>query len=145
MRGPSPFLLENHMLALSVAEFCTATGISKRTFWNLVKNNDAPPLVRIGRRVVLKPSWEEFAPEADDLIVELDPGMAFGTDSILIRGDPASNHFAIFHLKGDLIQAVEAVNAAPEFMAGKQFIGSRKPVSREKLADLSISMKEVAA
>jgi excisionase family DNA binding protein len=42
------------MLALSVAEFCTATGISKRTFWNLVKNNDAPPLVRIGRRVVIR-------------------------------------------------------------------------------------------
>jgi ribosomal protein L11 methyltransferase len=35
--------------------------------------------MRIGRRVVLKPSWEEFAPEPDDLVVELDPGMAFGT------------------------------------------------------------------
>lgn len=35
--------------------------------------------MRIGRRVVLKPSWEEFTSEADDLVVELDPGMAFGT------------------------------------------------------------------
>jgi ribosomal protein L11 methyltransferase len=35
--------------------------------------------MRIGQRVVLKPSWEEFLPEADDLVVELDPGMAFGT------------------------------------------------------------------
>lgn len=35
--------------------------------------------MRIGRRVVLKPSWEEFAAEADDVVVELDPGMAFGT------------------------------------------------------------------
>jgi ribosomal protein L11 methyltransferase len=35
--------------------------------------------MRIGRRVVLKPSWEEFSPEPGDLIVELDPGMAFGT------------------------------------------------------------------
>ncbi len=35
--------------------------------------------MRIGRRVVLKPSWEEFVGEPDDLIVELDPGMAFGT------------------------------------------------------------------
>lgn len=35
--------------------------------------------MRIGRRVVLKPSWEEFAPQPDDLVVELDPGMAFGT------------------------------------------------------------------
>jgi ribosomal protein L11 methyltransferase len=35
--------------------------------------------MRIGQRVVLKPSWEEFTPEVDDLVVELDPGMAFGT------------------------------------------------------------------
>jgi ribosomal protein L11 methyltransferase len=35
--------------------------------------------MRIGRRVVLKPSWEEFAVGPDDLVIELDPGMAFGT------------------------------------------------------------------
>jgi ribosomal protein L11 methyltransferase len=35
--------------------------------------------MRIGRRVVLKPSWEAFAAQPDDIIIELDPGMAFGT------------------------------------------------------------------
>jgi ribosomal protein L11 methyltransferase len=35
--------------------------------------------LRIGRRVVLKPSWEEWAALPDDIIVHLDPGMAFGT------------------------------------------------------------------
>lgn len=35
--------------------------------------------MRIGRHVVLKPSWEEFVAEPGDLVVELDPGMAFGT------------------------------------------------------------------
>jgi ribosomal protein L11 methyltransferase len=35
--------------------------------------------LRVGRRVVLKPSWEEFTPATDDIVVELDPGMAFGT------------------------------------------------------------------
>jgi ribosomal protein L11 methyltransferase len=35
--------------------------------------------LRIGRRVVLKPSWEEWAAQPDDVIVHLDPGMAFGT------------------------------------------------------------------
>ncbi|HLO25756.1 MAG TPA: 50S ribosomal protein L11 methyltransferase [Geobacteraceae bacterium] len=34
---------------------------------------------RIGTRLVIKPTWEEFAAEADDIIIELDPGMAFGT------------------------------------------------------------------
>ena len=72
-------------------------------------------------------------------------GLPFDGDSLLVRGDPASGKFAVFHLKGDLIQAVEAVNAPPEFMAGRQLIGSRRPVAREKLADGAISMKEVAA
>ncbi len=35
--------------------------------------------LRVGKRVVLKPSWEEFTPQRDDIVVELDPGMAFGT------------------------------------------------------------------
>jgi ribosomal protein L11 methyltransferase len=35
--------------------------------------------MRVGRRVVLKPSWEEFEAQAGDLMIVLDPGMAFGT------------------------------------------------------------------
>lgn len=34
---------------------------------------------RIGSHLVLKPSWESYAPAATDIVVELDPGMAFGT------------------------------------------------------------------
>ncbi len=35
--------------------------------------------LRVGHQVVLKPSWEEFQAEPDDIVIELDPGMAFGT------------------------------------------------------------------
>lgn len=35
--------------------------------------------LRVGRRIVLKPSWEEYAAAPADLVIELDPGMAFGT------------------------------------------------------------------
>lgn len=34
---------------------------------------------RIGERVIVKPSWREYQPEKDDVVLELDPGMAFGT------------------------------------------------------------------
>ncbi|HWR38115.1 MAG TPA: 50S ribosomal protein L11 methyltransferase [Patescibacteria group bacterium] len=34
---------------------------------------------RVGERVVIKPSWEEYRAEERDLVIELDPGMAFGT------------------------------------------------------------------
>lgn len=36
--------------------------------------------VRISERLTIKPTWEEYTPEsADEKIIELDPGMAFGT------------------------------------------------------------------
>ena len=34
---------------------------------------------RIGRRVVVKPPWREHTPSPNEIVVELDPGMAFGT------------------------------------------------------------------
>ena len=35
--------------------------------------------IRIGRRFVVKPSWHNYAKAQRDLVIELDPGMAFGT------------------------------------------------------------------
>jgi len=72
-------------------------------------------------------------------------GLPFDADRVLLRGDPASGKFAVFHLKGDQVQSVEAINSPPEFMMGKQLIANRKAVDPVKLADPSVSMKEVAA
>ena len=72
-------------------------------------------------------------------------GYAFDVDEILVRGDPVSGKFAVFHLKGDRLQSVEAINSPPEFMMGRQLIGNRKPLDKAKLGDPAVSMKEVAA
>jgi len=72
-------------------------------------------------------------------------GYAFDVDEIVVRGDPSTGKFAVFHLKGDQVQSVEAINAPPEFMMGRQLIGNRKAVNKTKLADPSVSMKEVTA
>ena len=34
---------------------------------------------KLGRRVVVAPTWEEYTPTGDELLVRIDPGMAFGT------------------------------------------------------------------
>ena len=34
---------------------------------------------KVGKKIVVKPSWEEYETQEGDLIIELDPGMAFGT------------------------------------------------------------------
>ena len=36
-------------------------------------------LLRVGRQLVIKPSWIDYSPEEGDRVIELDPGMAFGT------------------------------------------------------------------
>ncbi|NMA55531.1 MAG: 50S ribosomal protein L11 methyltransferase [Firmicutes bacterium] len=35
--------------------------------------------VRAGNRIIIKPAWEEYEAAKDDLVIELDPGFAFGT------------------------------------------------------------------
>ena len=37
------------------------------------------PVLRIGRRIVIKPTWRDHDAAPDDVVLDLDPGMAFGT------------------------------------------------------------------
>lgn len=34
---------------------------------------------KVSERIVVKPTWEDYAVVADELVIEIDPGMAFGT------------------------------------------------------------------
>ena len=35
--------------------------------------------VRVGQHFVIKPSWRDYTPPADDIVIEIDPGLAFGS------------------------------------------------------------------
>src|SRR5690606_19401686 len=70
-------------------------------------------------------------------------GLPFDVDDVVVRGDPANRRFAIFHLSQGRVQAVEAVNAAPEFIVGRQMLAARRLVDRARLADPGVPMKEV--
>ncbi|HXW01355.1 MAG TPA: 50S ribosomal protein L11 methyltransferase [Anaerolineae bacterium] len=35
--------------------------------------------VRVGQHFVIKPSWREYTPTAGDVVIEIDPGLAFGS------------------------------------------------------------------
>jgi 3-phenylpropionate/trans-cinnamate dioxygenase ferredoxin reductase subunit len=73
-------------------------------------------------------------------------GIPFDTSEIVVRGDLAAGKFALFHLQPDgTVQAVEAVNAAPEFMGGRRIIARRKRLTRARIEDMSLSMQELAA
>jgi 3-phenylpropionate/trans-cinnamate dioxygenase ferredoxin reductase subunit len=72
-------------------------------------------------------------------------GVPFDSHRLVVRGSMEDGKFAIFHLAEDgAIIAVEAVNAPQEFMAGRLLVGQRQAVPEKRLADMSISMKEIA-
>jgi len=73
-------------------------------------------------------------------------GIPFDATEIVVRGDIAAAKFALFHLTADgTVQAVEAVNASPEFMGGRRIIQRRKKLTRERISDLSITMQDLAS
>jgi 3-phenylpropionate/trans-cinnamate dioxygenase ferredoxin reductase subunit len=71
-------------------------------------------------------------------------GVGLPGDAHVVRGDPAARSFAVFHLRDGVIAAVEAVNAAPEYMMGRRFIQGRVRIAPERLADRAIPMKEMS-
>ncbi len=70
-------------------------------------------------------------------------GLAKHGDRIVVRGVPASRKFAAFHLREGRVAAVEAVNAAPEYIVGRKLIADRAHVPPERLADTTIPMKNI--
>lgn len=55
----------------------TVSLLKEEDWANSWKVNFKP--TRIGERLVIKPSWESYEAAAGDILLELDPGMAFGT------------------------------------------------------------------
>jgi len=44
-----------------------------------VRWKETLPVLTIGERLVIKPSWREYAAAAGEIVLEIDPGQAFGT------------------------------------------------------------------
>jgi ribosomal protein L11 methyltransferase len=61
-------------LILPPPELSSVTSEDWSTSWKI---NFKP--LRVGRRLLIVPSWEEPQPLQDDIVLRLDPGMAFGT------------------------------------------------------------------
>jgi 3-phenylpropionate/trans-cinnamate dioxygenase ferredoxin reductase subunit len=61
----------------------------------------------------------------------------------IIRGDPGTGKFALFHLtEEDTAAAVETSNSAAMFMAGKKFIGAKTRMDPLLLADNSVDIRK---
>ncbi|HTQ14308.1 MAG TPA: FAD-dependent oxidoreductase [Rhizomicrobium sp.] len=70
-------------------------------------------------------------------------GLAWPEDRIVLRGDQKARKFAVFHLRDGKVAAVEAVNAAPEYIVGRKLIADGQRVAAERLADTTVPMKNI--
>lgn len=68
-------------------------------------------------------------------------GFSADGDTQVLRGDMASNEFAVFYLKDGKVVAADAVNSPKEFMICKQLIG--KEVDAAALADPEADLKSL--
>ncbi len=71
-------------------------------------------------------------------------GLARPSDRLVVRGDPQARKFAVFHLRDGAVAAVEAVNAAPEYLVGRKLIADGAKIAPERLADTAIPMKTIS-
>ena len=70
-------------------------------------------------------------------------GFSADGDTQVLRGDMASNQFAIFYLKDGKVVAADAVNSPKEFMLCKQLVG--KSADPAMLADPEADLKALLA
>lgn len=71
-------------------------------------------------------------------------GLPVGASQTVLRGNLAQGSFAIFHLASDnRVLAVEAVNAASEFLAGRVLVGTRKRLAPDQLGNSLTPIKSM--
>jgi 3-phenylpropionate/trans-cinnamate dioxygenase ferredoxin reductase subunit len=98
-------------------------------------------LAMLGRpQVYSEVPW--FWSDQYDLKLQI-AGLARPTDQIVLRGDPGARKFAVFHLRDGAVAAVEAVNAAPEYLVGRKLIAANAVIAAERLADMAVPMKQL--
>lgn len=70
-------------------------------------------------------------------------GLAEGFERLVLRGDPATDSFSAFYLKGDKVLAADTVNRPQDFIAAKRLVAEGIAVTAEQLADDSRPLKEL--
>lgn len=69
--------LRERIDAAGIAASIETVGVKESDWADVWKQYYKP--VHIGKRIVVVPAWEDYAPVGDEVTVSMDPGMAFGT------------------------------------------------------------------
>lgn len=91
-----------------------------------------------------RPEIPWFWSDQFDLKLQI-AGLLDDAERTVVRGDPSAPKFAVFHLKGARIRAVEAVNSPGEFMMGRRLMERAIDIDPGRLADESVPLRQLVA
>jgi 3-phenylpropionate/trans-cinnamate dioxygenase ferredoxin reductase subunit len=72
-------------------------------------------------------------------------GLLTGHDAWVVRGDPASRSFSVVYLRGDVICAIDCVNAVKDYVQARKLIVEETSINRALLGDAGVPLKDIAA
>jgi 3-phenylpropionate/trans-cinnamate dioxygenase ferredoxin reductase subunit len=70
-------------------------------------------------------------------------GIPRAADTLVRREHPETGGFSYFALGGEILHGVQSINAARDYMVGRQLIGKQTPVSAALLADHTSNLKDL--
>ena len=70
-------------------------------------------------------------------------GLSVGYDETVVRGRPEDRSFSVLYLLEGRVIALDCVNATKDYVQGRKLILERKVVPPERLADVSVPLKEL--
>lgn len=71
-------------------------------------------------------------------------GLSAGYDEVVLRGDPESGHFSCCYLNHGRLIAVDAINSPKDFTQSKSLIANHSAIDSQRLADISIQLRDLA-
>jgi 3-phenylpropionate/trans-cinnamate dioxygenase ferredoxin reductase subunit len=69
-------------------------------------------------------------------------GLLGPAGATVLRGDPRSGSFSVFHLEGARLGGCVAVNRFPDLSAARRLIASGAPVPADVLRDPTIDLRD---
>ncbi len=69
-------------------------------------------------------------------------GLSAGHDEAVLRGDPATRSFSIVYRRAGRVIALDCVNNAKDYVQGRKLVELGIEVSAERLADVTMPLKE---
>lgn len=72
-------------------------------------------------------------------------GLSAGSDTTVVRGDPAQRSFSVISLRNGRVVALDCVNSVKDFVQGRALVEKAAVVAPALLADPSSALKDLAA